>query len=109
MALKVLHRKFLDEPEFLRRFQNEATSTGRIHHPNVVTIYDSGLADDGTPYIAMEFLEGETLRKALKTRGPLSVAECAAILQQAERGLHAAAFSVSDSCSYICIPPLIFS
>jgi serine/threonine-protein kinase len=52
------------------RFHNEAASTGRIHQPNVVTIYKSGQADDGTPYIAMEFLEGESLRQALKRRGP---------------------------------------
>ena len=41
VALKVLNRKLLDDPEFLRRFQNEAGSTGRIHHPNVVSIYES--------------------------------------------------------------------
>jgi serine/threonine-protein kinase len=90
VALKVLNRKLLDDPEFLLRFQNEAASTGRIHHPNVVTIYESGQADDGTPYIAMEYLEGETLSHALKTRGALPVAECAEILQQAARGLNAA-------------------
>ena len=55
VALKVLSRKLLDDPDFLLRFQNEAASTGRIHHPNVVTIYESGQADDGTPYIPMEF------------------------------------------------------
>ena len=55
VALKVLSRKPLDDPDFLLRFQSEAASTGRIHHPNVVTIYESGQADDGTPYIAMEF------------------------------------------------------
>jgi serine/threonine protein kinase len=65
VALKVLNRKLLDDPDFLLRFQNEAASTGRIHHPNVVTIYESGQADDGTPYIAMEYLEGESLRQAL--------------------------------------------
>ncbi len=64
VALKVLSRKLLDDPDFLLRFQNEAGSTGRIRHPNVVTIYESGQADDGTPYIAMEFLEGESLRYA---------------------------------------------
>jgi serine/threonine-protein kinase len=90
VALKVLLRKLLDDPEFLLRFQNESASTGRIHHPNVVTIYESGQADDGTPYIAMEYLEGETLRHALKTRGALPVAECAEILQQAARGLNSA-------------------
>jgi serine/threonine-protein kinase len=57
-----------DDPDFLLRFQNEAASTGRIHHANVVTIYESGQADDGTPYIAMEFLEGESLRQALARR-----------------------------------------
>jgi serine/threonine-protein kinase len=69
VALKVLNRRLLDDPEFLLRFQNEAASTGRIHHPNVVTIYESSQADDGTPYIPMEFLEGESLRQALTRRG----------------------------------------
>jgi serine/threonine-protein kinase len=90
VALKVLNRKLLDDPEFLLRFQNEAASTGRIHHPNVVTIHESGQADDGTPYIAMEFLEGESLRQALARRGALPVTEVAEILQQAARGLNAA-------------------
>ena len=90
LALKVLNRKLLDDPEFLLRFQNEAASTGRIHDPNVVTIYESAQADDGTPYIAMEFLEGESLRQALTRRGQLPVPEVAEILQQAARGLNAA-------------------
>jgi serine/threonine-protein kinase len=90
VALKVLNRKLLDDPDFLLRFQNEAASTGRIHHPNVVTIHESGQADDGTPYIAMEFLEGESLRQALARRGQLPVPEVAEILQQAARGLNAA-------------------
>ena len=90
VALKVLLRKLLDDPEFLLRFHNEAASTGRIHHPNVVTIYESGQADDGTPYIAMEYLEGGTLREELKERGPLSVAETVEIIQQVGRGLNAA-------------------
>ena len=42
VALKVLNRKLLDAPDFLLRFQNEAGSTGRIRHPNVVTIFESG-------------------------------------------------------------------
>ena len=90
VALKVLNRRLLDDPEFLVRFQNEAGSTGRIRHPNVVTIFESAQADDSTPYIAMEFLEGESLRDLLKQRGPLPAAECAEILQQTARGLNAA-------------------
>jgi len=69
VAVKILSRKLLDDPDFLRRFQNEAASTGRIHHVYVVTIYESGQADDGTRYIAMEFLEGESLRQAVARRG----------------------------------------
>jgi len=90
VALKVLNRKLLDDPDFLMRFQNEAGSTGRIHHANVVTIYESAQADDGTPYIAMEYLEGESLREVLQRRGALPVPEVANILQQAARGLGAA-------------------
>ncbi len=90
VALKVLNRKLLDDPDFLMRFQNEAASTGRIRHSNVVTIYESGQADDGTPYIAMEFLEGESLGETLKQRGALPLPEVAQILQQAARGLNAA-------------------
>src|SRR5208283_2213499 len=87
VALKVLNRKFLDDPDFLLRFQNEAGSTGRIHHLNVVTVHESAQGDDGTPYIAMEYLEGESLREFLQKRGALSVNETAEILLQAARGL----------------------
>jgi len=90
VALKVLNRKLLDDPDFLLRFQNEAGSTGRIHHANVVTIFESAQADDGTPYIAMEYLEGESLRQALQRRGALPVPEVTEILQQVARGLNAA-------------------
>ena len=90
VALKVLHRRLLDDPEFLARFQNEAASTGRIHSLHVVTIYESGLADDGSPYLAMEYLEGETLAAWLRRRGPLPCAEVAEIVRQAARGLAAA-------------------
>src|ERR1039458_9300035 len=54
VTLKVLNRKLLDDPDYLLRFQNEAGSTGRIHHPNVVSIYESAQSDDGTPDIRSE-------------------------------------------------------
>ncbi len=90
VALKVLRRRLLDDPEFLRRFQDEAFSTGRIHHQNVVTVYECGQTDDGSPYIAMEYLEGETLGDAIQRRGALPLPEAADILHQAARGLNAA-------------------
>jgi serine/threonine-protein kinase len=60
-ALKVLNRKHLDDPEFPLRFQNDAASTGRVHHPNVVTVCGSGQADEGRPYIVTARLEDESL------------------------------------------------
>ena len=90
VALKVLHHKLLEDPDFLQRFQDEASSTGRIRHQNVVTVYECGQADDGSPYIAMEYLEGESLRQTLKRRGSLPLLEAVEILQQAARGLNAA-------------------
>jgi serine/threonine protein kinase len=89
VALKVLNRTLTEESD-LRRFKYEAASAGRIRHPNVVTIYAYGSADDDSPYIAMEFLEGESLRGSLKRRGALSVPEVAEILEQAAHGLNAA-------------------
>ena len=70
VAVKIVHRRLLDDPEFLIRFRNEAASTGRIHHPNVVTVYESGEGDDGTPYLAMEYLEGKTLGELLRQQSP---------------------------------------
>jgi eukaryotic-like serine/threonine-protein kinase len=90
VALKVLNRRLLDDPQFLLRFQNEAGSTGRINHGNVVTIYESAQADDGTPYIAMQYLDGESLRLTLQRRGALPLPEVTEILQQTARGLNAA-------------------
>jgi len=59
------------------------------HSSLVTALGESGQADDGTPYIAMEFLEGESLRQALTRRGAIPVAEVAEILPQAARGLKA--------------------
>ncbi|MGD1104295.1 MAG: hypothetical protein ABSA59_19770 [Terriglobia bacterium] len=88
-ALKVLNRKLLDDPDFLLRFQNEAASTGRIHHPNVVTIHESGQADDGTTFIAMELLEGESLRQSLTRRGALPVAKSRGVSENRNSALPA--------------------
>ena len=90
VAIKVLRRSLADDAEFLSRFREEAASTGRIRHQNVVTVYECGQSDDGSPYIAMEYLEGETLRQTLARRGALPAAEAGEILTQAARGLSAA-------------------
>jgi serine/threonine protein kinase len=62
VALKVLRQDRLTSEAFVQRFLKEAKAIGRLSHPNIVTVYDAG-EDQGTVYIAMEFLEGEPLNK----------------------------------------------
>ncbi|MDQ3739691.1 MAG: PASTA domain-containing protein [Actinomycetota bacterium] len=70
VALKLLHRRFAEDAEFVERFRREASSAAGLQHPNVVSVYDRG-EFDGTYYIAMEFLEGSTLKDLVKSQGPL--------------------------------------
>jgi serine/threonine-protein kinase len=69
VALKVMHRSESSELETL--FRNEARVVARLHHENLVQIHDFGVATDGRPYYAMEFLEGETLAARLAEQGKL--------------------------------------
>ena len=61
VALKVLHRRFAQDQEFVERFRREAKSAAGLQHPNVVGVFDRG-EHEGTYYIAMEFLPGRTLK-----------------------------------------------
>jgi serine/threonine-protein kinase len=72
--------------EFNERFFHEAKSAGRLSHPNIVTIYDAGEAD-GVAYIAMECLEGPSLRQILDDHPPLAVSRSLEIAAQVARGL----------------------
>ena len=70
VALKVLHRRFAQDQEFVERFRREASSAAGLNHPNVVGVFDRG-EHEGTYYIAMEFLEGRTLKDIVATEAPL--------------------------------------
>jgi Tol biopolymer transport system component/serine/threonine protein kinase len=70
VAIKVLPPAFALDPDRLRRFEQEVRAAGTLNHPNLITIYDLG-SDNGTPYVVMELLEGETLRDKLIDRLPL--------------------------------------
>jgi serine/threonine-protein kinase len=61
IALKILHRRFARDTQFVERFKREAQSAAGLQHPNVVGVYDRG-EHDGTYYIAMEYLPGRTSR-----------------------------------------------
>jgi serine/threonine-protein kinase len=70
IALKVLHRRFARDGQFVERFKREAQSAAGLQHPHVVGIYDRG-EHDGTYYIAMENLPGRTLRQVVNEEAPL--------------------------------------
>jgi beta-lactam-binding protein with PASTA domain/tRNA A-37 threonylcarbamoyl transferase component Bud32 len=70
VALKLLYRRFAEDEEFVERFRREASAAAGLQHPNVVQVYDRG-AWDGTYYIAMEFLDGRSLKHLVRESGPL--------------------------------------
>jgi eukaryotic-like serine/threonine-protein kinase len=71
VALKVMHPELAADDDFVARFIGEARSAARLSHPAVVAVYDQG-EDAGTVYLAMEYVEGRTLRQVLRERGRLS-------------------------------------
>ena len=73
VALKVLHRRFAQDEEFVERFRREASAAAGLQHPNVVGVFDRG-RHDGTYYIAMEYLPGRTLKDIVATEAPLDQA-----------------------------------
>ena len=70
VALKLLHRRFAEDPGFVERFRREAQAAAGLQHPNVVSVYDRG-AFDGTYYIAMEYLPGRSLKQLIRQEAPL--------------------------------------
>jgi serine/threonine-protein kinase len=70
VALKILHRRFAEDREFVERFRREASSAAGLQHQHVVSVYDRG-EYDGTYYIAMEYLEGRSLKQVVQEDGPL--------------------------------------
>src|SRR5438477_2985245 len=69
VAIKMLDDRHSQDEQFVERFRREAKNAAGLSHPNIVSIYDRGQAE-GTYYIAMEYLEGRTLKELLITRGP---------------------------------------
>jgi beta-lactam-binding protein with PASTA domain/predicted Ser/Thr protein kinase len=71
VAIKMLHRRFAQDQEFVERFRREAKSAAGLNHPNVVGVFDRG-EHEGTYYIAMEYLEGQTLKDIVAAEAPLA-------------------------------------
>src|SRR3954469_25091892 len=88
VAVKILPPGSADDPERLRRFEQEARATAALNHPNILAVFDIG-SHDNSPYIVSELLEGETLRARL-INGPLPVRKAVDYALQIARGLSAA-------------------
>lgn len=69
VAIKILNERHANDDQFVERFRREAQNAAAISHPNIVSIYDRGEAE-GTYYIAMEYVDGRTLKELVVSRGP---------------------------------------
>jgi eukaryotic-like serine/threonine-protein kinase len=72
VAIKILNERYAGDDLFIERFRREAKSAASLSHPNIVSIYDRGEAE-GTYYIAMEVIEGRSLKELIMTHGALPV------------------------------------
>src|SRR5690242_19778815 len=90
VAIKVLPPEMRGNTEWLRRFQREGQAARRFRHPNAVTVYDLRTSGDGTIYLVMEYVEGNTLDVELKKRGKFAPAEAVTVLTPVMSVLNAA-------------------
>ncbi|CAB4914170.1 unannotated protein [freshwater metagenome] len=89
VALKLLHRDVARDGDHLERFRREAKAVAKVSSRYVVGVIDAG-EEDGTPYIVLEYVEGETLKDRIRRLGRLEVAEAVAYAIEIARGLQAA-------------------
>ena len=90
VAVKVLHKEMTAFPEVVARFEREAVAAGRIEHPHVVSASDFGQLEDGSFYLVLEFIEGQSLAKLVSKVGALSPIRALCITRQIVEALHAA-------------------
>jgi tRNA A-37 threonylcarbamoyl transferase component Bud32 len=98
VAIKLMHREIAADSDQLERFRREARSVAQLNHPHVVTVIDAGeepSADGehpgvGTPYIVLEYVDGETLKDVIRREGPLDIPQAIAYAIEIARALGAA-------------------
>src|SRR5918912_381704 len=81
VAVKILHQQYLGQPEFVRRFEQEAQLAAGLAHPAIVAIYDLGHEDD-TYYIVMEYVEGSSLKEVIAREGRLPLDRAVPLIRQ---------------------------
>lgn len=89
VALKVILRDLVEDPEIVARFEREARAAAKLSHPGIVQVTDLGRTDDGLGYLVMERVVGETLH-AIVSRGPLAPRRAADLVEQALGAIAAA-------------------
>ncbi|MBW8867515.1 MAG: serine/threonine protein kinase [Acidobacteria bacterium] len=87
VAIKLIRSAIVASPEIVRRFQREARAATALNHPNIVSVYDLGQTPDGTLYIAMEYVDGPSLKALIQSGRPIPVARTIAILRQVASAL----------------------
>ncbi len=71
VAVKLINPDLVTSPDIVRRFQREARAVTHLNHPNIVEVYDLGQTADGTLYIAMELVAGDSLSAVIKSSGQM--------------------------------------
>ena len=100
VAIKLMHREIASDSDQLERFRREARSVARLSHPHIVTVIDAGEEPSpesaageggvGTPYIVLEYVDGETLKALIRREGPLEIPRAIAYAIELTRALGAA-------------------
>ncbi len=90
VAIKVLSQRFSVDPEMVSRFVAEARAVNQIRHHNIIDIFSFGALEDGRHYYVMEYLEGETLDRRIRSQGQLALRDALPILRSIARALDAA-------------------
>lgn len=86
VAIKILHAEYRSDMEFIERFHREAKSAARLSHPNIVSIYDVGVAGNDH-FIVMEYVQSSTLKKKIQDEGPLDLLTATSIAKDIASGL----------------------
>ncbi|WP_245916591.1 Stk1 family PASTA domain-containing Ser/Thr kinase [Nocardioides gansuensis] len=89
VAVKVMHPGLGDDDDFAQRFVREARAAARLNHPHVVGVFDQG-DDDGTVFLAMEYVPGHTLRDVVRKEAPMTPTRALALLEPVVSALAAA-------------------
>jgi len=89
-TLKVLNDELASDPDFVGLFEQDALARKKIKHPNVARVEGIDAADDGRPFIVMEYVDGASLREIMQRDAPISPSRTCAIARQVAAGLEAA-------------------